>query len=191
MIKQCFQFLNTLCLCSKHEDVFHIGQCLEIGGSVIALYSIKVVNNPSVRQGSAINLFPNHNVFPNPPQCISTMMFGLFNYNIAKFICIPIFCIKHSQGVLALYFHRTATAPCGIFCDGFSAIKARMPLLSPPVFLVLFALIHIIIILYREMFVKSNKERGKWLKAEIPMKVDREKMEAELKEANKLLEEGK
>lgn len=63
MVKKCFKFLDTFGFSCKDKTVFMIRQSLKIYKSIIRFNPIKVMNNPTLRQGPLIKCFPNQYMF--------------------------------------------------------------------------------------------------------------------------------
>ncbi len=82
MIKQGFQFLNTLSSCLRQKVMRFLGHAYEVFRAVIASNTIKVVNYPAIGKQFAINLFPYKDVFSNISFLTSTRMKRLTKPNI-------------------------------------------------------------------------------------------------------------
>ena len=86
MIKQGFQFLNTLCLSLKDKRVFPVRKGNKIHRTIVVLDSVKMVNNPAIRQRLIVNLLPNKNMLHDIARTTCVMMRRLVNQNISSFI---------------------------------------------------------------------------------------------------------
>lgn len=82
IIKQCFQFLNSLCLCLKKQVVFFVRQGLKINKAIIIFNSIEMMDNPAFRKWRPMCLFPDKNMFQNIA-VVCTRMVRLINLHIA------------------------------------------------------------------------------------------------------------
>ena len=81
-VQLCFKFLNTFCLSLKNKVMFFSGQCFQILNTIVVLFPIQVVNNPSLRQFSSISFFPYYYVFKNPSILTRTLMIRAINSSI-------------------------------------------------------------------------------------------------------------
>ncbi len=90
-IKQPFKFLYSLCLCLKNSPMFSIRQSQQIGWSVISPHSIKMMNNPSLRQRFAACFFPDKNMFCYIAFLIGSCVLRSFDSYIARCITLSTF----------------------------------------------------------------------------------------------------
>ena len=66
IIKQSFQFLNTLGFCLKHKMMFLARQSYKIYRAVVGWNSVKVMNMPTFRQELSVRCFPNKTMLKEP-----------------------------------------------------------------------------------------------------------------------------
>lgn len=85
MVEQSLKFLNTLCLSIKNEIMFPIRQSHKISRSIVMFDSVKMVNNPTIRQRLSISFFPNKNMLHNIAFLLGMRMRGLTDKNITTF----------------------------------------------------------------------------------------------------------
>lgn len=84
IIKQCFKFLNTLCLSLKNQVMFLIRQAYQVLRAVIILDAVKVMNYPSFRQELSLSFFPDKDMLPNISIPISSWMLRFVNKDITR-----------------------------------------------------------------------------------------------------------
>jgi hypothetical protein len=109
LLQKCFKFLNAFSFCCQNVIVLFIRESGKILQPIITLYSIQMVNYPSVREVFPVSLFPNEDMFKHTPaRLISSRVTGAINHNITigKFI--------------------TSAFPLGVFFSNSSRVIYRM-----------------------------------------------------------------
>lgn len=84
-VKGRLKLLDAFCLRFQHKGMFHRRQGNKIADSIIGFNSIKMVDNPTLRQWLAMSLFPDQNMFFNSIAFCSRMARAV-NPHIAVFI---------------------------------------------------------------------------------------------------------
>lgn len=74
VIQSGFEFLNSLTHSLKQKLMFLIGQGCQIDGTVIVSYSVKVMDNPAIRQRFSVGLLPYQDVLSDITFRISSWM---------------------------------------------------------------------------------------------------------------------
>ncbi len=87
-IKQCFEFLYSLCLRLEDEIMFLARKCLQISDTVIVLDAVQVMNHPAIRQGLAIRFFPYDDVLKDVA-VTGTQVIGFVQQDISIAMAYP------------------------------------------------------------------------------------------------------
>ena len=133
MVKQSLQFLDAFRFSLKQPPVFLIRQSKQVGRPIIILYSVKMMDYPTIRQRLAVSFFPDQNMLPDIALWISSGMVWLQNkYIPCASLTIPsafplrmpvsFFRVQYPQSPSP--FHLTAGASSGLGTHFFTAIWA-------------------------------------------------------------------
>ena len=126
IIEKCLQFLNTLCLGSKHKVMFFTRHSSEIDNPVIVSNSIQMVNVPSLWKRFIISLLPYKYVFRNIPRLACPKMVGAFYSYISMVVISATFpCIMSFAP--SVFPMTTSTSYRFISRKSFTTINAGYP----------------------------------------------------------------
>lgn len=146
IIKHSFKFLNTFCFGLKDEIMFLVRQGLQINWAIIVWNTIKVMDNPTIRQRLAVSFFPYKDVLKNVTLLFysSRMVRSIYqdiaigSYNATTF---PVRGLMTSLELLLVYSayspsinHSTMPAPCSWVRNHSTTIYALPTTPSPLIF---------------------------------------------------------
>ena len=100
--KLCFKFLNTPRLCRQYIHMGSSWQSFKVHWSIVILYTIQMVNHPSLKQHFPMRLFPYYNMLVNLFLTVCSWMFRFINSDITINIFNPTTSPARIQGATRL-----------------------------------------------------------------------------------------
>lgn len=141
IVKKGFKFLNTLLEFWYYQSVLLFRFSKQVRRAIVILYSIVVVNFPSIRDRLAMRLFPDKDVFKNIYSLCSWVFRHIyFNITCLSFkpstfpmrIFLPFWRGRHLFTLTPLFLDSTRRASSGLHINQLATINARLTMVCSP-----------------------------------------------------------